>query len=250
MRFTGKTVIITGAARGLAERAARLVAAEGGALVLGDINIERLTGVADSIRAAGGAATPVQVDVTHKAQVQNLVQVAMREHGQVDALVNAAAGYCHYKGLIETSEEEWQSIIDSNLKSVFLACQAVLPIMVAQGHGRIVNVSSLAARTFSHFLGSHYTAAKTGVLGLTRHIAYEFGPKGICANAITPIAFRGERLSEILSAEQEEAFVKLIPLRRIPEADDIAPAIVFLASEEARFVSGVTLDVNGAMVTA
>ncbi|MGH9805998.1 MAG: SDR family NAD(P)-dependent oxidoreductase [Terriglobia bacterium] len=250
MRFKDKTVIVTGAARGLAEEAARLIAAEGGSLVLGDLNIKRLQGVADSINSGGGRATAVEVDVTSKKMIQNMVDVAAKQHGRVDAIVNAAGGYLHYKGFVETSEEEWQSIIDSNLKSVFLACQAVLPIMVQQKYGRIVNISSLAARTFSHFLGSHYTAAKAGVLGLTRHIAYEFGPKGICANAITPIAFRGERLSEIMTAEQEKAFIQMVPLRRIPEADDIAPAIVFLASDEARFISGVTLDVNGAMVTA
>jgi 3-oxoacyl-[acyl-carrier protein] reductase len=250
MRFRNKTVIVTGAARGLAEKAARLIAAEGASLIIGDVNIKRLQGVVDSINSSGGNATAVEVDVTSKMAVQNLVDVAVKKHGRIDALVNAAAGYHHYKGFIETPEDEWHSIINSNLTSVFLCCQAVLPTMVQQNYGRIVNVSSLAARTFSHFLGSHYTAAKAGVLGLTRHIAYEFGPKGICANAVTPIAFRGERLSEIMTAEQEKAFIQMIPLRRIPEPDDIAPAIVFLASDDARFVSGVTLDVNGAMVTA
>jgi 3-oxoacyl-[acyl-carrier protein] reductase len=182
--------------------------------------------------------------------VQALVAAALDAHGRVDAIVNCAAGYSHYKGFIETSEEEWEKIIESNLKSVFLSCQAVLPVMVKQKYGRIVNISSLAARTFSHFLGSHYTAAKAGVLGLTRHIAYEFGEHGICANAITPIAFRGERLSEIMTAEQEKKFLTMVPLRKIPEADDIAPVIAFLASDEARFISGATIDVNGAMVTA
>jgi NAD(P)-dependent dehydrogenase (short-subunit alcohol dehydrogenase family) len=172
MRFKDKTVIVTGAARGLAEKTARLIAAEGASLVVGDLNIKRLQGVVDSINSSGGRATAVEVDVTSKKMIHKMVDVAVKQHGRVDAIVNAAGGYLHYKGFIETSEEEWQSIIDSNLKSVFLACQAVLPIMVEQKYGRIVNVSSLAARTFSHFLGSHYTAAKAGVLGLTRHIAY------------------------------------------------------------------------------
>jgi 3-oxoacyl-[acyl-carrier protein] reductase len=254
MRFKGKTVIVTGAARGLAEKTARLLAAEGASLVIADINFERLKGVADSINKehakAGAHATPVEVDVTSKAMIEKMVDVAARKHGRVDALVNIAAGYALYQGFLKTTEDEWEKIIASNLKSIFLACQAVLPIMVQQKYGRIVNLSSLAARTYSYFLGAHYSAAKAGVLGLTRHIAYEFGPSGICANAVAPTAFRGERLSELMSPEQEADLKRMIPLRRLPEADDIAPAIVFLASDDARFVSGVTLDVNGAMVTA
>jgi 3-oxoacyl-[acyl-carrier protein] reductase len=132
MRFKDKTVIVTGAARGLAEKAARLIAAEGGALVLGDLNIKRLKGVADSIKSDGGRATAVEVDVTSKKMIHSMVDVAIKQHGRVDAIVNAAGGYLHYKGFIETSEEEWQSIIDSNLKCVFLACQAVMHVMVQQ----------------------------------------------------------------------------------------------------------------------
>jgi 3-oxoacyl-[acyl-carrier protein] reductase len=250
MRFENKTVIITGAARGLAEKTARLLASEGATLVAGDLNFSRLQEVVDSINEAGiGQATAVEVDITSKKMVQNMVDVALRKHGRVDAIINIGAGYAPYKGLINTSEEEWDAIVDSNLKSLFLSCQAVLPAMVEQKYGRIVNISSLAARTYSHFLGAHYAAAKAGVLGLTRHIAHEYGPHGICANAVCPTAFYGERLSEIMTAEKEQALIQAIPLRRIPSAEDIAPAIAFLASDDARFVSGVSLDVNGAQVT-
>ncbi len=253
MRFKDKTVIVTGAARGLAEKAARLIASEGASLVLADRDIKRLQGVADSINASNtkaGSATAVEVDITSKKMVENLVDVAVKKHGRVDALVNCAASYVKYQGLVATTEAEWEEIIASNLKGTFLTCQAVMPVMVKQKYGRIVNTSSLAARTYSYFLGAHYSAAKAGVLGLTRHIAYEFGPKGICANAIAPTAFRGERLTDLMTPEQEKDLISMIPLRRLPEADDIAPAIAFLASDDARFVSGVTLDVNGAMVTA
>lgn len=252
MRFKDKTVIVTGAARGLAETAARLIAAEGASMVLGDLNINRLRSVADSINSSnanGGNAIAVEVDITSKKMVQNLVDTAVKKHGRVDAIVNCAASYAKYNGLIETSEEEWESIIASNLKGTFLCCQAVLPIMVKQKYGRIVNTSSLAARTYSYFLGAHYSAAKAGVLGLTRHIAHEYGPQGICANAIAPTAFRGERLADLMSPAQEADLISKTPLRRLPDAADIAPAIVFLASDEACFVSGVTLDVNGAQVT-
>jgi 3-oxoacyl-[acyl-carrier protein] reductase len=250
MRFKGKTVIITGAARGLAEKTARLLAAEGATLVAGDINLPRLEDVVRSINDAGvGEATAVEVDVTSSKKIQDMVDLALRQHGRVDAIVNVGAGYAPYKGLVRTTEEEWDAIVDSNLKSIFLACKAVLPAMIEQKYGRIVNVSSLAARTYSHFLGAHYAAAKAGVLGLTRHIAHEYGPQGICANALCPTAFYGERLSEIMTPEKEQALIQAIPLRRIPHAEDIAPVIAFLASDEARFVSGVSLDVNGAQVT-
>ncbi|MBB3181223.1 SDR family NAD(P)-dependent oxidoreductase [Variovorax sp. Sphag1AA] len=251
MRFKDKTVIVTGAARGLAETTARLLAAEGANLVAADINLARLNDVVGSINQAGaGKATAVEVDVTSKSMIQNMVDVAVRKHGRVDAIVNIGAGYAPYRGLVETSEEEWERIIDSNLKSIFLCCQAVLPVMLDQRYGRIVNISSLAARTYSHFLGAHYAAAKAGVLGLTRHIAHEYGPRGICANAVCPTAFYGERLSEIMTPEKEQALINAIPLRRIPTAEDIAPAIAFLASDDAVFVSGVSLDVNGAQVTS
>ena len=251
MRFDNKTVIITGAARGLAEKTARLLASEGAALVAGDLNIKGLQEVVDSINATGvGAATAVEVDVTSKKMIQNMVAIAVRKYGRVDVIINIGAGYAPYKGLVNTSEEEWDSIVDSNLKSAFLGCQAVLPIMLEQKYGRIVNISSLAARTYSHFLGAHYAAAKAGILGLTRHIAHEYGPQGICANAICPTAFYGERLSEIMTPEKEQSLIQAIPLRRIPHAEDIAPAIAFLASDDARFVSGVSLDVNGAQVTS
>jgi NAD(P)-dependent dehydrogenase (short-subunit alcohol dehydrogenase family) len=250
MRFKDKTVIVTGAARGLAESTARLLAAEGANLVAADINLPRLQEVVASIRHEGGRAIAVEVDVTERTKVNAMVEVALREHGRVDAIVNIGAGYAPYKGLVNTSDEEWDRIVDSNLKSIFLCCRAVLPVMLEQGYGRIVNISSLAARTYSHFLGAHYAAAKAGVLGLTRHIAHEYGPQGICANAVCPTAFYGERLSEIMTPEKEQALINAIPLRRIPGPEDIAPAIAFLASDDAVFVSGVSLDVNGAQVTA
>lgn len=249
MRFKDKTVIVTGAARGLAETTARLLAAEGANLVAADLNLPRLQDVVASINQEGGRATAVEVDVTDRAKVDAMVDVALREHGRVDAIVNIGAGYAPYKGLVNTSDEEWDRIVDSNLKSIFLCCRAVLPAMLEQRYGRIVNISSLAARTYSHFLGAHYAAAKAGVLGLTRHIAHEYGPQGICANAVCPTAFYGERLSEIMTAEKEQALINAIPLRRIPGPEDIAPAIAFLASDDAVFVSGVSLDVNGAQVT-
>lgn len=249
MRFKDKTVIVTGAARGLAETTARLLAAEGANLVAADLNLPRLKDVVASINQAGGRATAVEVDVIDRAKVQAMVDVALREYGRVDAIVNIGAGYAPYKGLVKTSDEEWDRIVDSNLKSIFLCCRAVLPVMLEQRYGRIVNISSLAARTFSHFLGAHYAAAKAGVLGLTRHIAHEYGPQGICANAVCPTAFYGERLSEIMTPEKEQALINAIPLRRIPGPEDIAPAIAFLASDDAVFVSGVSLDVNGAQVT-
>lgn len=251
MRFKDKTVIITGAARGLAEKTARLLASEGATLVAGDLNITGLREVVDSINnAGGGQATAVEVDITSKDMVQHMINVAVRQHGRIDALINIGAGYAPYKGLIATTEEEWVRIIDSNLKSAFLACQAALPTMLEQRYGRIVNISSLAARTYSHFLGAHYAAAKAGILGLTRHIAHEYGPQGICANAVCPTAFYGERLSEIMTPEKEQSLIQAIPLRRIPHAEDIAPTIAFLASDDANFVSGVSLDVNGAQVTS
>lgn len=251
MRFEDKTIIVTGAARGLGRSAAHLLADEGAQLVLADIDGDRVSQVAEQINddVSSGSAVALKVDVTSKRMIDDMVALAVETGGKIDGIINCAGGYHPYNGLIDTTEQEWQSIIDTNLKSIFLCCQGVLPTMVNQGHGRIVNVSSLAARTYSYFLGSHYSAAKAGTCGLTRHIAHEYGPSGILANAVAPTAFRGERLTEIMSPEQEADLISKTPLRKIPEADDIACAMVFLASDEARFITGVTLDVNGGLVT-
>jgi len=248
MRLQGKVVLITGAARGIAEAAAPRLAKEGASVVLADRNPEGARRLADQIMEKGGRAVAVEVDVTSKAAVERMVARALETFGQVDVLVNSAGGYIPLRGTLATTEEEWDSVVDSNLKSTFLCCQAVLPVMMERQYGRIVNMASLAGRSSSPLLGVHYTAAKAGVLGLTRHIAKEFGPYGITANAIAPGTTYGPRVSEIMTVEQEQAMVKMIPLGRLAEADDVVPVILFLASDDSRYITGASIDVNGGIL--
>lgn len=244
MRFSDKVVVITGAAGGLGHTTARIIGGEGGTLALIDRDQSRL---AEATVETGGTA--ISADLTAETEVAKTIATILDLHGRIDVLINCAGGYTEYKGLAALSEADWDSTIASNLKSTFLCCRAVLPAMIDRKYGRIVNIASVAARTYSYFLGAAYTAAKAGVLGLTRQIAHEYGRQGICANAVAPTAFHGERLHAMLSSEQERDVKERTPLGRIPEASEIASVVAFLASEDASFMSGATLDVNGALVT-
>lgn len=248
MPLEGKVVLITGAARGIGETAAIRMAAEGASLAIADRNEPGAKAVAAKIEDKGGRAIAIGVDVTSKSAVEAMVKRAVETFRQVDVLVNCAGGYIPLKGTLQTTEEDWDSVVDSNLKSTFLCCQAVLPQMIKQKSGRIVNMASLAGRSSSPLLGIHYTAAKAGVLGLTRHIAKEFGPYGITANSIAPGTTYGPRVSEIMTSAQEQGMVEQIPLGRLAEAEDIAHVILFLASDESRYITGAAVDVNGGLL--
>lgn len=248
MRLQGKVVLLTGAGRGIGEAAAIHLAREGAAIIVGDRNFDAAKSVAGRIEQHGQRALAIGVDVTLKASVDRMANEAIGAFGQVDALVNCAGGYIPLKGTLATTEPEWDSVVDSNLKGTFLCCQALLPQMIRRKYGRIVNMASLAGRSSSPLLGVHYTAAKAGVLGLTRHLAKEFGPHGITVNAIAPGTTYGPRAREIMTAAQEQAMMKLIPLGRLAEADDLVPVILFLASDESRYITGATVDVNGGLL--
>jgi len=245
MRLHGNVALIVGAARGIGEAAALRMANEGAALVVADRNSAGATAIAARIREQGGRSLPVTADVTSRSAIDLMVRQAVEEFGQVDILVNCAGDYVPLKGTLSMPETDWDSVVDSNLKATFLCCQAVLPLMIKRRYGRIVNIASLAGRSSSPLLGAHYTAAKAGVLGLTRHLAKEFGPFGVTVNAVAPGPTHGPRVSELITPAQEVEMKKAIPLGRLAEADDIVPAILFLASEEARYITGATLDVNG-----
>jgi NAD(P)-dependent dehydrogenase (short-subunit alcohol dehydrogenase family) len=245
---TGRVVIVTGAGRAIARQVALDFAGEGARVVVVDIVDARAKHTVAEIEAAGGTALAVACDVRDETAVQQMVEQTARTFGRIDVLVNAAGGYTMGRVSHELSSADWDMVLDSNLKGSFLCCKHVIPHLLTAGGGRIINFSSNAGRTSSPALGVHYTAAKAGVLGLTRHLAKEYAARNILVNTIAPGPAMVERNFEIMTAEAREQLRKDIPLGRYAEPSDLSAAVRFLASDGARHITGATLDVNGGYV--
>jgi 3-oxoacyl-[acyl-carrier protein] reductase len=249
--FADKSVIVTGAGRGMGRSLATAFAARGAAVCLGDLDGEAAEAAAAAIRAEGGKAVAVEADIRQDAPVGRMVAAAVEAFGRLDILVNAAGGYGEgFRKSHETPEAEWDMVVDSNLKGSFLCAKHAIPEMIKAGGGRIINFSSNAGRTVSPLLGCSYTAAKAGVIGLTRHLSREYAAQGILVNTIAPGPVRGDRLADLLDGEGMKTLADQIPLGRLAEPDDIVGVVIFMASPESRFMTGAILDVNGGYVLA
>jgi NAD(P)-dependent dehydrogenase (short-subunit alcohol dehydrogenase family) len=220
--------------------------AQGAKVYIPDLDAERSASTAKTL---GSSAVPAKMDVCQRVEVASFFEKVGNEHNGIDFLVNCAGGYVPLVPTLQITEDEYDLVMDSNLKGTFLCCQAAIPQMIRKGGGAIVNFSSLAGRQTSPALGSHYTAAKAGVLGLTRHLAKEFGADGVRVNAIAPGTTEGERVAGLLSAEERSRQLGSIPLGRFATAEDLSPVVQFLLSDESRYVTGATIDVNGGVLT-
>jgi NAD(P)-dependent dehydrogenase (short-subunit alcohol dehydrogenase family) len=252
MRFADKVAIITAAASGVGRATADIMAREGGIVVAVDIDMGRLDATVAALRAAGGRAEGRRVDVLDGHQVGDLMTSVARQFGKIDILVNAVGGstiVAHPGATMEQlTLDDWRRLIAFNLDGTFLCCHEVAPIMKRQRHGKIVNLSSIAGRGLSVSSSAAYAAAKGGIIAFTRKIAFELGPYGINVNAIAPSRTLTPRIRprwEQQSPEDQAAEIERTPLRRIAEAPDQARVICFLASSDADFVTGVTIDVTG-----
>jgi NAD(P)-dependent dehydrogenase (short-subunit alcohol dehydrogenase family) len=242
MRFDGTVALITAAASGIGRASADIIAREGGTVVLVDNDKSRLEAAMAAIQAAGGRAHTRQADALDPEQVGSVVEGVVRDLGRIDILINAVGGSTVIPRPAATVDEltfaEWQRLIAFNLEGTFLFCHTVTPVMKRQGRGKIVNISSIAA----------YAAAKGGIIAFTKKLAYELGPFGITVNAIAPSLTLTERIRprwEQRSPDAQAQEVARTPLRRVAEASDQARVICFLASSDADFVTGVTIDVTG-----
>ena len=252
MRFTDQVALITAAASGIGRATAEIIGAEGGIVVGVDTDLGRLDALTAAIQGAGGGAHGRRADALDPAQVRAVVDGVVREHGRIDILVNAVGGSTIIPRSGATVDEltfaEWQRLIAFNLDGTFLFCHEVAPVMKRQGRGKIVNLSSIAGRGLSASSSSAYAAAKGGIIAFTRKLAHELGPFGVTVNAIAPSLTLTERLrprwEQRTAAEQAEEVART-PLRRVAEARDQARVICFLASHDADFVTGVTIDVTG-----
>ena len=245
--LVGKVALVTGGASGIGRACARRLASDGAAVGVLDLNEGDAKGVADEIQAAGGKAHALGVDVANRQNVDRAVQEVHERFGPVTVLVNSA-GIARHKRFIHIPEAEWNSILGVNLNGTFHCCQAVVPDMIEAGWGRIVNISSSSAQSGQPYM-AHYVASKAGVIGLTKALALELGPAGITVNTIppgfvdTPLLRRDEEKGRFGGSVDDH--IERTPVRRVGRPEDVAAACAFLVSEEAGYITGQVIGVNG-----
>jgi len=242
MDLSNKVAIVTGGARGIGRAIALKLAEVGATVVVSDI--ADAEPVAEEIRAMKRQSLAIPANVSLASDVATLVETTVNNYGRVDILVNNA-GIARDQLLLRMSDEDWDAVLNVNLKSVFLCTRAVLRHMIKQRWGRIISLSSIVG-IVGNPGQANYAAAKAGIIGFTRTIAREVGSRGITVNALAP-GFIETKMTEQLGEEQRQELMKRIPLGSLGSPDDVAEAVAFLASDEARYITGQVLGVDGGM---
>jgi NAD(P)-dependent dehydrogenase (short-subunit alcohol dehydrogenase family) len=252
MRLEGKVALITGGASGMGKVASELFASEGAAVVLTDLNDEAGQATASGIDAAGGRALYAHADVSKEADARAMVEAAVARFGRLDILYNNAGVMLPEDGSVDTTEEGiWDLTLAVNVKGVAFGCKYGIPAMIAGGGGSIINVASFVAWLGAATSQTAYTASKGAVLAMTREIAVEYARKGIRCNALCPGPIETPLLMQLLSDEQkrQRRFVH-IPMGRLGQAKELANAALFLASDDASYMTGSSLIVDGGITAA
>jgi NAD(P)-dependent dehydrogenase (short-subunit alcohol dehydrogenase family) len=247
VRVAGKVALISGAARGQGAAEARMFAREGAAVVLGDVLVEQGEQVAREIAAAGGDAVFVPLDVTREADWTAAVALAEERFGRLDILVNNA-GILGRPGILATTLEQWQHVVAVNQTGPFLGMRAAIPAMRRAGGGSIVNISSALA-TVGYGESASYTAAKGALTALTRTVAVELAREGIRVNVVHPGVIDTPMVDDAMGDDEaaRAAQLEVAPMRRIGRAEEVAAAVLYLASDEASFVTGAIVPVDGGL---
>ena len=242
-KLSNQVAIVTGAGQGMGAATAARLAHEGAAVVVSDINESKAARVAEEINNSGGRVISAKTDVTKEDQVASMVGCAIDTYGSVSILVNNA-GILYPTRIDDVTKAEWDQVLDVNLNGTFLCSKAALPTMKQKGYGRIVNMSSSAGRSVSTLGGVHYTAAKAGVLGLTRAMAKEVAPFGITVNAVCPGLIDTEMVRIECTPERIKGYEESFPISRLGTPEEVAQLILFLVSDS-QYITGASIDING-----
>jgi len=239
----GKIAIVTGAARGLGKSTAEILAHRGAYVIVADRDPGPATEVAEALLSEGCLARPMELDVSVVEKVNDAFDSLISQFGRLDILVNNA-GIGDFVSFPEITPEKWDRMLDIHLKGTFSCCQAVLPSMQKQTYGKIVNVSSVAGKRGDFSGNAHYTAAKAGIIGLTKSLAGYAAPFGINVNAVAP-GLVATNLTDEMSPEWKATTIARIPAGRLGRPEEVGRAIAFLVSDDASYIFGETLSVNG-----
>lgn len=244
--LTDQVAVVTGASRGIGRAIALDLAKQGAKIIVNFAgNEERAKEVVEEIQALGSEAISVRADVSNTEEVANMMKIAIDTFGKIDILVNNA-GITKDNLLMRMKEDEWDAVIRTNLKGVFVCTKAVTRQMVRQRYGRIINIASVVG-VIGNPGQANYVAAKAGVIGFTKTAAKELAARNITVNALAP-GFIETDMTEVLAEETKQEMLKLIPLARFGQAKDIANAVTFLASEQSSYITGQTIQIDGGMV--
>lgn len=242
--LAGKVAVVTGAGRGMGRAVALRLSAAGASVVVNDLSVEAAEATAVMLRDAGGRAIAVSGNVTNSSDVAAVMDRAVSGFRALHILVNAA-GVLRRTAVFDMGEDEWDFVINVNLKGTFLPSRAVLPAMREAGWGRIVNFSSTAGKTTSTLGSAAYTSSKHAVLGLTRHLALEEASHGITVNAVCPGLIDTEMVQDEIDKARKSAYANSFPISRLGEPSEVAELVAFLASDRAAYITGAALDVSG-----
>jgi 3-oxoacyl-[acyl-carrier protein] reductase len=245
MNLSGRVALVTGASQGIGHACARKLASAGAAVAVAARNQQKLEELAAQIAAAGGQAAAFPMDVADEEQVKAGIKAAIGKFGKIDILVNNA-GITKDTLLMRMKRADWDAVLNTNLTSAYLATQQVIGSMLKQRWGRIINITSVFGQ-MGQAGQANYASSKAGLIGFTMAIAREVGSRGITSNAVAP-GFIETAMTEGLPPDLKESALKMIPLGRIGTAEDVANAVCFLASEEAGYITGHVLNVNGGML--
>jgi len=242
--FEGKVALVTGASRGIGRAIAMAIGARGATVVVTARSAEAAGQTVDEIVAQGGRARPLVLDIADERSVDAAMAELLKEHATIPLLVNNA-GITRDNLLMRMKKEDWNEVIDTNLSGIYRICRSLVPSMVKARYGRIVNITSVVAR-IGNPGQANYAAAKAGTEGFTRSLARELASRNITVNCVAPGFIETDMTAELTEA-QRDALLAQVPLKRLGRPDDVAAGVTYLLSEQASYVTGITLDINGGM---